>query len=110
MDVFLRPVRNLAYLRDEGVASTGKCGDIGWISRIVIQRFPQHRYALIEVVLPGAGIRPDLGNEAATGEAVPMIPGQCHKGVKGLRGQRNRVGPACEAAFDWIKHERAEFV
>src|ERR1035438_7887432 len=97
-----------ANLGNEGVAASGKGGDVVWLARVVVQDLAEDGNRLIEVVLGDGCLGPDPGNQFGTAEALAVMLDQDEESVKDLGREGYGGAVAQKAASGLVQAKRAK--
>jgi|ERR1035441_7525172 hypothetical protein len=97
-------------LSNEGVAASGKSGDVVRLARVVVKHLAEDGDGLIQVVLADGCLRPYSGNQFGTAEALAMMFDQDKERVKDLGREGHRVAVAQKAASGLVQAKRAKLV
>jgi hypothetical protein len=100
----------VANFSNEGVAASGKRGDIVRLAGVVIKYLAEDGDGLIQVVLVHRGSGPDTGDQFGTAETVAVMLDQHDESIKHLGREYNGTASTQKTASGGIEAKRAKLV
>jgi hypothetical protein len=101
---------SMANLSNEGVAASGKRGDVVRLARVIVKDLAQDGHGLIQVVLADGCLGPYPRNQLRAAKTLAVMFDQHEERVKDLGREENGGAVAQKTASGVVQAKRAKLV